>query len=51
MLFVLIILLAIVCGVFGALIKGLLWLLFIGVVLFVAGAVMGGAKVRGRSAK
>lgn len=51
MLLIILLLLAIVFGVLGAVVKGLLWLLFIGIVIFLAGAVMGAAKVRGRSSR
>jgi uncharacterized membrane protein YvlD (DUF360 family) len=45
----LIIIVAIVFGVLGAVIKGLLWLLVIGVVLFVVGALYGAVKSRSHS--
>jgi len=51
MVLVLIILIALVCGVLGALVKGLLWLLFIGVILFVAGGIFGASKLRQGSSK
>lgn len=38
---VIIIILALVFGVLGALVEGLLWLLFIGIALLVIGAVVG----------
>jgi hypothetical protein len=44
----LIIVLALVFGVLGAVVKGLLWLLVIGIVLFVLGAVAGAVKARSR---
>lgn len=44
----LIIILALVFGVVGAVVKGLLWLLVIGVVLFAAGAVTGAIKSRSK---
>lgn len=45
----LIIILAIVFGVLGAVVKGLLWLLVIGIILFVAGALYGVVKSRSHS--
>jgi hypothetical protein len=45
----LIIVVAIVFGVLGAVIKGLFWLLVIGIVLFVAGALYGLVKSRSHS--
>jgi uncharacterized membrane protein YvlD (DUF360 family) len=45
----LIIVVAIVFGVLGAVIKGLLWLLVIGIVLFVAGILYGMVKSRRHS--
>lgn len=44
----LIIVLALVFGVLGAVVKGLLWLLVIGIVLFVLAAVAGAVKARSR---
>jgi hypothetical protein len=38
---VILILIAVACGVFGVIVKGLLWLLVIGCVLFVAAALYG----------
>ena len=45
-LLVVILLIALVFGVLGAVIKGLLWLLIIGAVVFVVGLLVGGAKMR-----
>jgi len=45
---ILLIVLALVFGGIGLLVEGLFWLLIIGLVLLVVGAVMGG-KARGRS--
>jgi len=45
---VLIIVLALVFGVLGVVVKGLLWLLVIGIVLFVLAAVFGAIKARSR---
>jgi hypothetical protein len=45
----LIIVLALVFGVLGVVVKGLLWLLVIGIVLFVVGAVAGAIKSRSRA--
>ena len=42
----LIIVIALVFGILGAVIKGLLWLLVIGIVLFAAGALYGAIKSR-----
>lgn len=49
MVLLLLIVLALVFGVLGAVVKGLLWLVFIGVALLVAAAVLGVAKRRQRS--
>jgi 1,4-dihydroxy-2-naphthoate octaprenyltransferase len=46
-LFLLLIILAIALGVAGAVIKGLLWLLVIGVIVFLASFVFAGARLRG----
>jgi hypothetical protein len=48
---ILLIVLAIVFGAVGVIIEGLLWLLLIGLILLVVGAVLGfrGASSRGRS--
>lgn len=43
-----ILLIALVCGVLGAVIKGLLWLLVIAAVVFVAGLLFGGSKMRSK---
>ena len=45
----LIIIVALVFGILGAVIKGLLWLLVVGIVLFVAGALYGAVKSRSGS--
>ncbi|WP_316524193.1 hypothetical protein [Kitasatospora brasiliensis] len=51
-LFLFILLIAVVFGFVGALVKGLLWLLVIGAVLFVAALVFGGARLgRGRGTR
>lgn len=42
----LILILAVVFGVLGAVVKGLLWLLVIGIVLFVIGAIAGAIRSR-----
>ncbi|MEV7596018.1 hypothetical protein AB0O91_01345 [Kitasatospora sp. NPDC089797] len=47
-LFLFILLIAVVFGFVGALVKGLLWLLVIGAVLFIAALVFGGVRL-GRS--
>ncbi|WP_197085277.1 hypothetical protein [Saccharothrix sp. ST-888] len=44
-LLLLILLIAVVCGFVGALVKGLLRLLVIGIVLFLAGLVFGGVSL------
>ncbi|GAA1978269.1 hypothetical protein [Catenulispora subtropica] len=44
----LIIVLALIFGVLGVVVKGLLWLLVIGIVLFVIGAALGAIKSRSR---
>ena len=44
--FLLVILAAVVLGIIGAVAKGLFYLLIIGIVLFVAGLVFGGARLR-----
>ncbi|WP_327066396.1 hypothetical protein OG500_11170 [Kitasatospora sp. NBC_01250] len=44
-LFLFILLIAVVFGFVGALVKGLLWLLVIGAVLFVAALVLGGMRL------
>ncbi|MFI9325824.1 hypothetical protein ACIGXI_39420 [Kitasatospora aureofaciens] len=50
-LFLFILLVAVVFGFVGVLVKGLLWLLVIGVVLFIASLVLGGMRLgRGRGA-
>ncbi|MFJ6776548.1 hypothetical protein ACIQOV_37275 [Kitasatospora sp. NPDC091257] len=47
-LFLFIVLIAVVFGFVGALVKGLLWLLVIGIVLFLAALVFGGMRLGGR---
>lgn len=42
-------LVAVVCGFIGVLAKGLIWLLVIGVVIFLVALVGGGLRFRGRS--
>ncbi|MEV7778337.1 hypothetical protein [Kitasatospora sp. NPDC088351] len=44
-LFLIIVLLAVVFGFVGALVKGLLWLMIIGIVLFVVALVFGGVSL------
>jgi hypothetical protein len=41
-----ILLVALVCGVLGAVVKGLLWLLVIAAIVFVVSLVVGGLKMR-----
>jgi hypothetical protein len=50
-LFLFIILVAVVLGIVGAVVHGLIWLLIIGIVVFLANLVLGGARLRGRSSK
>jgi hypothetical protein len=50
-LFLFIVLVAVVCGFIGALVKGLLWLLVIGVVLLVAALLFGGMRIGRRRSK
>jgi hypothetical protein len=45
----LIIVLAVLFGVLGVVVKGLLWLLVIGIVLFVVGILFGAVKSRSHS--
>ncbi|MFJ4674473.1 MULTISPECIES: DUF4175 domain-containing protein [Kitasatospora] len=45
----LIVLIAVVCGFVGALVKGLLWLLVIGAVLFVGALLVAGVRMGRRS--
>ncbi|MEU4116768.1 hypothetical protein AB0F71_20020 [Kitasatospora sp. NPDC028055] len=45
-----ILLIAVVFGFVGVLVKGLLWLLLIGIVLFVGGLVFGGLRLGSRRA-
>lgn len=40
------IVLAIVFGVFGAIVKGLFWLLIVGIIVFVAAVLVGGWQMR-----
>ncbi len=49
-LFLLIILVAVALGIVGAVVKGLFWLLIIGIVLFLANFLFAGARLRGRRA-
>ena len=44
-LFLFIIIIAIVLGVLGAVLKGLFWLLIIGIVIFLANLVFGGMRL------
>jgi hypothetical protein len=44
-LFLLIIIVAIALGILGAVLKGLFWLLIIGIVLFLANLVIGGIRL------
>lgn len=47
-LFLLIVLIAVVLGIIGVVVKGLIWLLIVGVVLFLLNLVLAGARLRGR---
>lgn len=46
-LFLLIVLIAVVLGIVGAVVKGLIWLLIIGIVIFLLNLVWAGARMRG----
>ncbi|MFE6054895.1 hypothetical protein ACFQ6N_29440 [Kitasatospora sp. NPDC056446] len=50
-LFLFIVLIAVVFGFVGALVKGLLWLLVIGIVLFLAALVLGGMRLGSRRSR
>jgi hypothetical protein len=47
-LFLFIVLVAVVLGIIGAVVKGLLWLLIIGIVVFLVDFLFAGARLRGR---
>jgi len=47
-LFLFIVLVAVVLGIIGAVVKGLLWLLIIGIVVFLLDFLFAGARLRGR---
>jgi len=47
-LFLLIVLIAVVLGIIGAVVKGMFWLLVIGIVVFLLNLVLAGARLRGR---
>lgn len=49
--FLFIVLIAVVCGFVGVIVKGLIWLLVIGCVLFVLAVLFGGMRLGRRSAK
>lgn len=46
--FLLIVLIAVALGIVGAVVKGLLWLLVIGIVVFLLAVFFAGARFRGR---
>lgn len=46
--FLLIVLIAIVLGIIGAVVKGLIWLLIIGIVVFLIDLLVAGSRMRGR---
>jgi hypothetical protein len=50
-LFLFILLVAVVFGIVGVVVHGLIWLLVIGIVVLVANLVFGGARLRGRRGK
>jgi hypothetical protein len=50
-LFLLLVIVAIVLGLVGVVVKGLLFLLFIGIVVFLGALVLGALRIRGRSGK
>jgi hypothetical protein len=47
-LFLFVVLVAVALGIIGAVVKGLFWLLIIGIVLFLADLFLAGARFRGR---
>jgi hypothetical protein len=47
-LFLLIVLIAVVLGIVGVVVKGLIWLLVIGIVVFVLNLVLAGARLHRR---
>ncbi len=49
--FLLLVIVAIVLGIVGVVVKGLLFLLFIGIVVFLGALVLGALRIRGRSGK
>lgn len=46
-LFLLIVLIAVVLGIVGVVVKGLIWLLIIGVIVFLLNLVFAGTRLRG----
>ena len=50
-LFLLLVLVAIVLGILGVVVKGLLYLLFIGIVVFLGALVLGALRIRRRPGK
>jgi hypothetical protein len=46
-LFLLIVLIAVILGIIGAVVDGLIWLLIIGIVIFLLDLLVGGARLRG----
>jgi hypothetical protein len=47
-LFLLIVLIAVALGIIGVVVKGLIWLLIIGIVVFLLNLLFAGARLRGR---
>ena len=50
-LFLLLVIVAIVLGIVGVVVKGLLWLLFIGIVVFLAALLLSALRMRRRAGK
>ena len=50
-LFLLLVLVAVVLGIVGVVVKGLLYLLIIGIVVFLGALVLGALRIRGRPGK
>jgi hypothetical protein len=50
-LFLFVILVCVALGIVGAVVKGLFWLLIIGIVLFLLNLVFAGARLRGRTGR
>jgi len=50
-LFLLLVLVAVVLGIVGVVVKGLLYLLIIGIVVFLGALILGALRIRGRPGK